>query len=291
MEFVKDLQSGSGKRFCVKLFRKKNGAALRMFVGKKATSEKDEARLCDEIKTLKLLQNRNVPRIQKLVCCRRDPLNKLCMYTRYYEEGDLLDFVISTEGNILPLQTLLLIFVDVGKALSGMHRAGVCHFDVKPENIFLSQEEGRLTATLADLELAGKAMTRKARGTEKYWPPEMLSLHKKIVDTVDGRACDVFSFAHTILLLCDQPSVAPRLQPAVEGFFTKKCCCPEPEARPSTDEVLLVLKETLNPFPVVVAGARCPPSLQRKLCMPPEPDQSVTRIFEALSLQTKTGSP
>ena len=213
------------------------------------------------------------------------------MYTRYYEYGDLLDFVISTQGKILPLQTLLLIFVDVGKALSGMHRCNLCHFDVKPENIFLSHEQGqgRLTATLADFELAGKAVTTEPRGTEKYCAPEMLILHKKVVDTVDGRACDVFSFAHTVLLLCDQPSVAPRLQPAVEGFFMK-CTCPQPEERPSMDEVLLVLNETLNPFPVVTAGARCPPSLQQKL-RTPESDQSVTRIFEALSLQTKTGSP
>jgi len=279
MEIVRVLQSGVGKRFGVCVCRKRHGGGGLEVVAKTVQRRKHAPLLQEELKMLRLMKERGVPHTQRLLDSPTDGSKNLWLYTKYYEAGDLLDFVISTEGKLLPLQTLLLIFIDVAHALSVMHGLGLAHFDVKPDNIFLSHEQGRLCGTLADFEMAGNALTTKSRGTPEYCAPEILRLGKKLVDEVDGRACDVYSFAQTVLEVCDQPSVAPRLQPAMESFLMEKCCCCEAEERAPVDEMWLLLRESVGE-----KQATGPLTLSL-------PEQSVGCIFEGLSLQTKKGSP
>ena len=78
-----------------------------------------------------------------------------------------------------------------------------------------------------------------------------------------------------------------RQKPASLQHFLNKCTALQPKERPTMDEVLLKLKESLNPLPVVAAvGARCPPSLKR-----PEEEQTLECIFEGLSISKGSRSP
>ena len=62
----------------------------------------------------------------------------------------------------------------MGQALSSAHRAGICHLDVKPENIILTDPgtpEARVT--LVDFGVAHlHALPSRAAGTTRYMAPE-----------------------------------------------------------------------------------------------------------------------
>jgi len=64
------------------------------------------------------------------------------------------------------------IFRDLSLALEFIHRQGVVHLDIKPENVFLKDEKYKL----GDFGLASKAGGRAAdEGDSRYLPLEMLS--------------------------------------------------------------------------------------------------------------------
>ncbi|MGH7436317.1 MAG: serine/threonine-protein kinase, partial [Polyangiaceae bacterium] len=65
------------------------------------------------------------------------------------------------DGNALSLEDTTQIVVQMGAALSAIHRLGIVHRDVKPENIFLARTRdgvthgpGRFTAKLLDFGIA-----------------------------------------------------------------------------------------------------------------------------------------
>jgi len=64
------------------------------------------------------------------------------------------------------------VFHDISLALDFIHRQGIVHLDIKPENIFLKDEKYKL----GDFGLASKAGGRAAdEGDSRYLPLEMLS--------------------------------------------------------------------------------------------------------------------
>jgi serine/threonine-protein kinase len=68
-----------------------------------------------------------------------------------------------------PLDEVLAIAYQLLSALGHLHAQGVCHCDVKPENIMRVQGTWRL----GDLGLAQLDLDREGiRGTRSYWPPE-----------------------------------------------------------------------------------------------------------------------
>ena len=67
-------------------------------------------------------------------------------------------------------------------ALVYIHRAGIAHLDIKPENLLLQSEEDRITITLADFGFAASVEELKSPearefrfGTVDYMAPELLS--------------------------------------------------------------------------------------------------------------------
>jgi serine/threonine-protein kinase len=97
----------------------------------------------------------------------------------------------------LPLAEIAAVVLQVGKALSKAHQSGILHRDIKPDNIFLLEDDGEAFVKVLDFGVAklleaSHAMTATGStvGTPFYMSPEQL-LSAKHVDF----QCDLWSLA------------------------------------------------------------------------------------------------
>jgi eukaryotic-like serine/threonine-protein kinase len=100
------------------------------------------------------------------------------------------------------------IFEPLVEALATMHRAGVRHQDVKPENVFLASldpdaksqhAQKRVLPVLLDLGVAAKDAELVLAGTPAYFAPEVAARFAGIPDPPPvGPKADVFSMALTL---------------------------------------------------------------------------------------------
>ena len=95
-------------------------------------------------------------------------------------EGETLGERITREGGI-PLADTLEIVKQTAHALARAHTIGVIHRDVKPDNIFLTQDaDGRMLVKLLDFGIAevesaeGTYSHCQMAGTPEYMAPEVL---------------------------------------------------------------------------------------------------------------------
>ncbi|MFI0410213.1 serine/threonine-protein kinase [Actinomadura sp. 3N508] len=88
--------------------------------------------------------------------------------------GEPLDGILARDGG-LPLEAVLDLLVQAGRALTVAHRAGVVHRDVKPANLMVSPE-GVLKITdfgiARQLAAASQTATGMVMGTAHYISPE-----------------------------------------------------------------------------------------------------------------------
>ena len=95
--------------------------------------------------------------------------------------GEDLRTVISREG-LLPPARVSAIGEQIASALAAVHRCGILHRDLKPDNIFLTRDnDGREVAKLLDFGIAkfldgNQGMTREGMtlGTPEYMAPEQI---------------------------------------------------------------------------------------------------------------------
>lgn len=104
----------------------------------------------------------------------------------YAREGDLRKFVTKREGVLTPEEAEL-FFQQSAEGLNFVHRVGITHRDIKPDNILVMNER---EIRLADFgvavlpgELASLEELRQGVGTMSYMAPEVL----------EGKACDKLS--------------------------------------------------------------------------------------------------
>lgn len=88
--------------------------------------------------------------------------------------GEPLDEILARDGG-LPLEAVLDLMVQAGRALSVAHRAGIVHRDVKPANLMVSPD-GTLKITdfgiARRLAAASQTQTGMVMGTAHYISPE-----------------------------------------------------------------------------------------------------------------------
>lgn len=94
----------------------------------------------------------------------------------------------------LPCQTALAYAAQAAAGLSALHRAGIVHCDIKPDNLFLTMKRGtEVKLKILDFglaEVAGQSIENEAhavRGTAQFMAPEQV-----LGDRVDART-DVYS--------------------------------------------------------------------------------------------------
>ncbi|BCJ50716.1 hypothetical protein Asp14428_21910 [Actinoplanes sp. NBRC 14428] len=108
--------------------------------------------------------------------------------------GPTLAAVIDTDG-ALPLDECLWLMASLAEGLADIHRQGVCHRDLKPQNVILSPTGPQLI----DFGLArnpdepGLTRTDIVVGTPGYIPPELLNSADELTP-----AADVFALGATV---------------------------------------------------------------------------------------------
>eukprot|EP00475_Leptophrys_vorax_P035459 TRINITY_DN5847_c0_g1_i3.p1 TRINITY_DN5847_c0_g1~~TRINITY_DN5847_c0_g1_i3.p1 ORF type:complete len:368 (+),score=90.68 TRINITY_DN5847_c0_g1_i3:1145-2248(+) len=99
----------------------------------------------------------------------------------------------------LNLVRKLSIAIEICRGLSFLHRMGIVHGDLKPENVLISRHN---VAKLSNFGLSYSAFSSVSRvaSTTKFKPPES-SLKKKEQSKIDPRLGDVFSLGCVLLFL------------------------------------------------------------------------------------------
>ena len=126
------------------------------------------------------------------------------------------------------------IFEPLAEALATMHRAGVLHQDIKPENVFLAtldpkadsadsalprSEPARILPVLLDLGVAAKDAELVLAGTPAYFAPEMAARFAGAPDPAPvGPKADVFSLALTLRRALDPTPDEPSVVGPVDAF-------------------------------------------------------------------------
>src|SRR5256885_3208843 len=162
--------------------------------------------------------------------------------------GDPLDVRLQ-HGRLKPLEALR-IAIEVAKALAHAHARGVVHGDLKPANVFLT-EDGRVK--LLDFGLAHLlgGEDRRRGGTPAYMPPEQAR-----GEAVDARA-DVFAFGammheglsgklpfevrdgRSAVLEGEAPSPLAAKVPKAVASFIARCLSVDATQRPVSGEAAL----------------------------------------------------
>jgi serine/threonine protein kinase len=102
------------------------------------------------------------------------------------------------------------VFLPIARALDALHKAGLRHQDIKPENIFLATFAGRLHPILLDLGVAAELEAPFVAGTMLYASPEQLSALSKSAELLPlSDKMDTYCLAATLLLSIVGPEHFP----------------------------------------------------------------------------------
>jgi serine/threonine protein kinase len=122
--------------------------------------------------------------------------DQLCMVSEYCSRGNLYDAI--NRGEPVPLPQVFNWGLTLCEALSAIHTAGVTHHDIKPANIFLTED--------GTLKLGDFGIANTLGGTKIYFAPEMLDDTEVIPE--DPRP-DIYALGITLieLLLGSHPFI------------------------------------------------------------------------------------
>lgn len=106
------------------------------------------------------------------------PGEHLFIQTEYLPAGNLADAYVTTERK-MPVRELATLAADVASGLAFMHGHGIAHLDIKPDNIYSTNNRGKPNAAyvIADFGLACRLDGADASSTEgdsRYLCPEAL---------------------------------------------------------------------------------------------------------------------
>lgn len=93
------------------------------------------------------------------------------------------------------------IFVPIARSLEALHRAGLRHQDLKPDNIFLAEFAGRIHPIILDLGVAAERNSQFVAGTILFAAPEQtLALTGAQDELPLDEKMDTYGLAATLLL-------------------------------------------------------------------------------------------
>ena len=179
--YVLDSSLGSGGFGCVWKAKDRHSkdhgfVAIKFLGGFKAKDESAIASLKNEFAILKDL---NHPHINKVYDFGRDPKFGQYIVTEFVDGLQLQKAVAERDTDFCEA-----MIVQVLRALAYIHSRGVFHFDIKPPNIIVKNNDH---AVLIDFGIAALRPSEKAVGSLGFMAPEMLMNQRP-----DGRA-DLYS--------------------------------------------------------------------------------------------------
>ena len=162
----------------------------------------------NEIETLKRLSPLNSPNIIHLISYGEEKIirenkpegeKKKYIILDYIPNKDLFHYV--THSNGLDERNIKILFSTILKAVSQCHKEGICHRDLKLENILMNENNEPI---LCDFGFSGEIKGEDGTGrlftfvgTNSYACPEILRYKP-----YDGIKCDIFSLGVILFILC-----------------------------------------------------------------------------------------
>ncbi|MCU0691632.1 MAG: protein kinase [Polyangiaceae bacterium] len=102
------------------------------------------------------------------------------------------------------------IFLPIARGIEALHRAGLRHQDLKPENIFLAHFAGRLHPIVLDLGVAAERTSSFVAGTILYASPEQVTaLTCSNKELPLSEKMDTYGLACTLLVSLVEPAHFP----------------------------------------------------------------------------------
>jgi serine/threonine protein kinase len=177
---IYDIQKniGKGQFGTVKLgVNKKTGEKVAIkTINKSNLNIKEKELIRAEIDVMKFLQHGNHSSIAKLHDIFEDK-NLIYIVMEYLELGSLQNYLIKN-GKSIPAYELKHISREIANGLVYLEQVGIVHRDIKPDNILLSEKNGKLEVKIIDFGLSrvlGKSdHAKEGYGTLVYSAPEIL---------------------------------------------------------------------------------------------------------------------
>jgi BR serine/threonine kinase len=186
-----------------------------------------EIKVHREIALMRLVNHPNVLRIIGVLESRKH----IYLVLEYAEKGELFNFLLSK--GLLPEQLALDIFRQILLAVESLHHLGICHRDLKLENILLDSYDRVKLADFGFARWVSSNLSSTACGSPHYCAPEVLSCNP-----YDGRIADVWSLGVILYTLVagslpfEDPSVPGLLRKVRQGQF------PMPRVRPDLQDLI-----------------------------------------------------
>jgi len=188
-------------------YHKKNGKPFALKFIRKAESDDPQAKqqaalVATEINCLIRVQN---PYVLKLFAYRTscvypqqsgEQLNTIMLVLELARGGDLFDILYYTKK--LKLKLARTYFYQLAEGLTAIHAAGICHRDLKPQNLLLNSKfELKITdfglSKIFEDKNAKKVMKTYYAGTQGYQAPEQI-LKRNFTPKCDVFSCGVILF-------------------------------------------------------------------------------------------------
>jgi len=188
-------------------YHKKNGKPFALKFIRKADSEDPQAKqqaalVATEINCLIRVQN---PYVLKLFAYRTsciypqqngESLNTIMLVLELARGGDLFDILYYTKK--LKLRLARTYFYQLAEGLAAIHEAGICHRDLKPQNLLLNSKfELKITdfglSKIFEDKKQKKVMKTYYAGTQGYQAPEQI-LKRNFTPKCDVFSCGVILF-------------------------------------------------------------------------------------------------
>ena len=191
--------------------KKGHGATANVFLVKDPSTEKiyaskvlkETSDLFDkEVEILKSLKPINNPYLVNLIDSGIGPIVRASKPTQkrqylvleYAQKGELFNYIYCAKEG-LPEKYSKFIFAKIIKGIQACHNAGVCHRDLKMQNILLDDKFNPKICDFGFATFNSEKLTEPL-GTLNYAAPEIL-LHKPY----DGFKADIFSLGVVLLTL------------------------------------------------------------------------------------------
>ena len=175
----------------------------------KVLQDKDDEEIIkqynNEIKYLTELKQKNIPNIINIIDSGEGPIIrknkndgkpeiKKYIVLEYAKNRQLFDFIVYS-GKGLGETYSKAIFYKIVKTIQAIHEVGICHKDIKLENILLNEN---YTPKISDFGLASNNSSKLEDyfGSIPYIPPEIIANVP-----FDGFKADIFSLGVTLMSL------------------------------------------------------------------------------------------
>ena len=227
LKIVADLgEGGVGKVFHVEDTLSGQREAMKVFSSSAAQAlDVDEVRR--EFSILVHLSHPNLVKVfdfgRVIAADERDLVGKYFYTMEYLEGKDSLSYFDEIPFGENKIELLELALLQILGALEYIHREGIIHFDIKPQNLIVVEtgDEGKISVRLTDFGFSAlriESVDRPARGTLEYTAPELLQGL-----AVDHRL-DLYSLGSTMyhLLSGRPPFEAPTSVELVKRVLTEQ---------------------------------------------------------------------